>query len=122
MAGSIPDPKKRRGEVTVFEKTNVVDVAGKLEGYYTHLPLGEVDNYSVYISRFKGRYRFHHHHKDEMYLVLEGQVVIEYPSGPSVILNADDILVVKAGTEHRSASEGGALVLMFKNSGMFAEG
>ena len=106
----------------MFEKTNVVDVAGKLEGYYSHLPLGEVDNYSVYISRFKGKYRFHHHHKDEMYLVLEGEVVIEYPGGKSDVLNANDALVVKAGTEHRSASDAGALVLMFKNSGMFAEG
>jgi mannose-6-phosphate isomerase-like protein (cupin superfamily) len=106
----------------MFDKTNVVDVAGKLEGYYTHLPLGEVDSYSVYVSRFKGKYRFHHHHKDEMYLVLEGEVVIEYPNGQSVVLNVDDALVVKAGTEHRSSSDKGALVLMFKNSGMFAEG
>ena len=106
----------------MFEKSNVVDVAGKLEGFYTHLPLGEVDKYSVYISRFKGKYRFHKHHKDEMYLVMEGEVVIEYAGGQSVSLEANDTLVVQAETEHRSISDKGALVLMFKSSGMFAEG
>jgi mannose-6-phosphate isomerase-like protein (cupin superfamily) len=103
------------------EKTNILEVAEKLQGYYTHLPLGDVDDYSVYLSRFKGRYILHRHHKDEMYLVLEGEVVIEYADGKSVTLTANDGLVVKAGVEHRSVSDNGALVLMFKHSGMFAE-
>jgi mannose-6-phosphate isomerase-like protein (cupin superfamily) len=105
----------------MVEKTNVREVAARLEGYYTHLPLGVVDDHSAYLSRFKGKYIFHKHDKDEMYLVLEGEAAIEFTSGSSIVLQPQDALVVPAGTEHRSVSDKGALVLMFKHSGMFAE-
>jgi mannose-6-phosphate isomerase-like protein (cupin superfamily) len=103
------------------ERANILQVAGKLEGYYTHLILGDVDAYSVYVSRFKGNYILHEHDKDEMYVVLEGEASIEFADGHGVTLKANDTLVIRAGVKHRSTSEQGALVLMFKYSGMFAE-
>ena len=100
---------------------NIQQVAGKLEGVFTHLALGTVDAYSVYVSRFKGSYVLHEHDKDEMYIVLEGDAAIEFADGHGVTLKANDTLVVPAGVKHRSTSEQGALVLIFKYSGMFAE-
>jgi mannose-6-phosphate isomerase-like protein (cupin superfamily) len=105
----------------MVEKTSVQEVAARLEGYFTHLPLGVIDDHSAYLSRFKGMYIMHKHDKDEMYLVLEGEAVIEFADGSNIILQPQDALVVPAGTEHRSGSDKGALVLMFKHSGMFAE-
>jgi mannose-6-phosphate isomerase-like protein (cupin superfamily) len=83
--------------------------------------LGQVDEYCAYLSRFQGTYRFHEHAKDEMYLVLEGEIFIDYYDGPSLLLRQGESLVVKAGERHRSGAEGEALVLMFKAAHLFAE-
>ncbi len=94
----------------------------KLSQPFTHTVIGQVDDYCAYLSYFKGEYRFHKHNKDEMYVVLEGEACIEFEdSNSSVCLQAGDTLVVKAGEIHRSGSQDGALVLMFKAQDLFAE-
>jgi mannose-6-phosphate isomerase-like protein (cupin superfamily) len=108
-------------EKMMLGKTNITRIAERIEKPYTHLPLGKVDDASVYVSRFEGAYIFHQHDRDEMYIVLEGEVVIEYADGSSATLKPNDALVVQAGVEHRSRSEESSLVLMVKHSGMFAE-
>ncbi|MDH7485210.1 MAG: cupin domain-containing protein [Anaerolineae bacterium] len=100
---------------------SIAEAAGKLSVPFTHTVLGQVDDYCAYLSRFQGSYKFHDHAKDEMYLVLQGQIHIDYADGTSVPLGEGDTLVVKAHEVHRSRSEGGALVLMFKAAHLFAE-
>jgi mannose-6-phosphate isomerase-like protein (cupin superfamily) len=101
-----------------------VSVAGAAEGLtqpFTHAILGQVDDYCAYLSRFLGSYRFHQHEKDEMYMVLEGEILIDYWDGPSVPVRQGETLVVKAGERHRSRAEREALVLLFKAAQLFAE-
>jgi len=101
--------------------TSIAEAAGKLSVPFTHTVLGQVDDYCAYLSRFQGSYKFHDHARDEMYLVLEGQIHIDYADGASVRLGQGDTLVVKAQEVHRSRAEEGALVLMFKAAHLFAE-
>ncbi|MGD2178066.1 MAG: cupin domain-containing protein [Anaerolineae bacterium] len=107
------------------KKYSISEVAGRLEGPFKHFVVGQVDNYCVYLVRIEGNYLFHQHPKDEMYLVLEGEMAIDYgptgEDGASVILSHGETLVVHAGEKHRSRSETGALVLMFKAQDLFAE-
>jgi len=94
----------------------------KLSQPFVHTVVGQVDDYCAYLSHFEGQYRFHKHNKDEMYIVLEGEVCIEFDeTKSSVCLKENDTLVVKAGEVHRSSSKDGALVLMFKAQDLFAE-
>ena len=102
-------------------KQNIAEVASRLTEPFKHLVLGQVDNYCAYLTRIEGSYLFHQHPKDEMYLVLEGEIAIDYADGTSVTLSQGDSLVTRAGERHRSRSEQGALVLMFKARDMFAE-
>ncbi|MBN1314279.1 MAG: cupin domain-containing protein [Anaerolineales bacterium] len=88
---------------------------------WLHRILGQVDDYCVYLCHFEGVYRFHRHDLDEMYLVLEGEIFIEFKEGPTLVLKAGDTLVVQAGQVHRSGSTENALVLMFKACDLFAE-
>jgi mannose-6-phosphate isomerase-like protein (cupin superfamily) len=101
--------------------TSYKDVQAKLTQPWVHVALGQVDDYCVYLCRFEGTYRFHQHSRDEMYLVLEGEIVIEFRGGPILVLRQGDSLVVKAGELHRSAATESALVLMFKARDLFAE-
>jgi mannose-6-phosphate isomerase-like protein (cupin superfamily) len=100
----------------------ISEAKAKLSQPFTHTVIGQVDDYCAYLSYFEGLYRFHKHNKDEMYVVLEGEVCIEFEdSKSSVCLQEGDTLVVKAGEIHRSSSQDGALVLMFKAQDLFAE-
>jgi mannose-6-phosphate isomerase-like protein (cupin superfamily) len=102
-------------------KTSIAQAAELLTQPFTHTVVGQVDDYCAYLSRFIGTYRFHEHGKDEMYVVLEGEIFIDYYDGPSMPVRQGEVLVVKAGERHRSRAEEESLVLMFKAAHLFAE-
>jgi mannose-6-phosphate isomerase-like protein (cupin superfamily) len=102
-------------------KTTIAKAADQLTRPFTHTVLGQVDDYCAYLSRFRGTYKFHQHAKDEMYLVLEGEIFIDYYDGPSLPIRQGETLVVKAGERHRSRADEDSLVLLFKAAHLFAE-
>jgi mannose-6-phosphate isomerase-like protein (cupin superfamily) len=102
-------------------KQSVTAIAATLPRPFVHAILGQVDDYCAYLSRFLGTYKFHAHDRDEMYLVLEGEIFIEYDDGRRVQLGPQESLVVQAGEVHRSGAERESLVLMFKARDLFAE-
>lgn len=102
-------------------KSRISEAAELLTRPFTHTVLAQVDDYCAYLSRFLGTYKFHQHEKDEMYLVLEGEILIDYYDGPSVPVRQGEVLVVRAGERHRSRAEEESLVLMFKAARLFAE-
>ncbi len=102
-------------------KVRIAEAAASLIQPFTHVVVGQVDDYCAYLSRFLGSYKFHEHAKDEMYVVLEGEIFIDYWDGPSLPLRQGEALVVKAGERHRSRAESESLVLMFKAAHLFAE-
>ena len=103
------------------EKQNITAIAATLSRPFTHNVVGQVDEYCVYLTRFHGRYKFHSHDRDEMYLVLEGEIFIDFKDGRRVGLGPQETLVVKAGEVHRSGAKEESLVLMFKACDLFAE-
>jgi mannose-6-phosphate isomerase-like protein (cupin superfamily) len=102
-------------------KSSLSVAAEVLTRPFMHTVLAQVDDYCAYLSRFLGTYKFHEHAKDEMYLVLEGEIFIDYYDGPSVPVRQGEVLVVRAGERHRSRADEEALVLMFKAARLFAE-
>ena len=105
----------------MLDKVILADVARGLTEPFKHIVVGQVDDYCAYLTRIEGVYLFHQHARDEMYLVTEGEIVVDYDDGSSVTVGQGESLVVRAGEKHRSRSEQGALVLMFKAREMFAE-
>lgn len=103
------------------QKVSIAQAAKRLSKPFTHTVVGQVDDYCAYLSRFHGSYRFHEHARDEMYLVLEGEIFIDFYDGPSVPIREGEALVVKAGERHRSRAETDSLVVMFKAAHLFAE-
>ena len=101
-------------------KTTLDELAAVLTEPYRHLELGQVNDHAVYLVRFKGDYMFHRHTRDEMYLVLEGEIKIQFLSQPTLTLKKNECAVVRAYTTHSSSSAEEALVLLFKPKEMFA--
>ncbi len=102
-------------------KVSVSQAAEALTQPFTHTVLAQVDDYCAYLSRFLGSYKFHQHLNDELYMVMEGEIFIDYFDGPSVPVRKGEALVVRAGERHRSRADQEALVLMFKAVDLFAE-
>ncbi len=69
-------------------RRSIQEVATRLTQPWTHLVLGQVDDYCAYLSRFLGGYVYHQHTKDELYLVLEGEIYLDYADGTSVAVRA----------------------------------
>ena len=103
------------------QKQNIAAIAATLTRPFVHTVVGQVDDYCLYLTRFLGSYRFHSHEQDEMYLVLEGKIRIEFEDGGRIELDPQESLVVKAGQVHRSGADQDSIVLMFKACKLFAE-
>ncbi len=104
----------------MYGKTSIDELLPMLKTRFSHLELSKVNDHSVYVMNFHGDFPFHEHTKDELYLVLEGEVRLRFHNQPDVILKKNECLTVPAYTSHSSGSEKGALVLMVKPQGMFA--
>lgn len=102
-------------------KTNVHELTALVKRAFGHLELAQVNDHALYVLNFKGDFPFHQHTKDELYLVLEGEIRLRFLNAPEVILKKDDCTVVPAYTSHSCGAEKDALVLMVKPKGMFAK-
>jgi mannose-6-phosphate isomerase-like protein (cupin superfamily) len=100
--------------------TSIDELAALLTEPYRHLEVGQVNDHAVYLTRFRGDFPFHRHTQDEMYLVLSGEITIQFINQPTLVLKQNECAVVRAYTTHSPSSEKGALVLMFKPKEMFA--
>jgi len=98
---------------------SIDELAPLLTKPYFHLEVGQVNDHAAYLLRFMGDSTWHRHTQDEMYVVLDGEVKLEFHNQPTQHLKKHETAVVRAFTTHRPSSEKGALVLMFKPKEMF---
>ena len=74
--------------------------------------VARVDGYNVKLVKVKGEFVWHQHAgQDEMFFVLEGEIVIRMRDG-DVSLSPGDLFVVPKGTEHCPFAENEASLLV----------
>ena len=74
--------------------------------------VARVDGYHVKLVKVKGEFVWHaHDDQDEMFLVLDGNIVIRMRDG-DVSLSAGDLFVVPKGVEHCPSAEDEASLLI----------
>lgn len=98
-----------------------VNLADKLAQFSTHWDPHVVANYNdndIMVVKFQGEYPFHKHDTtDDFFLVLEGDVTMEYDAHESVTFSAGEIVVVPAGVVHRPRAEHEVKVLLIEPKG-----
>jgi mannose-6-phosphate isomerase-like protein (cupin superfamily) len=97
------------------EKQNIYELASHLDESFRRAFVGQVDEHVAFLVRIEGSYLFHQHPKDELYIVLEGELTVDFEDGEAVVLKKGDCLVAEAGRKHRSRSDEGAVALIFKD-------
>ncbi|QEY92211.1 hypothetical protein BACIH_0421 [Bacillus amyloliquefaciens] len=59
----------------------------------------------VCLAVFTGEYDWHHHpDSDEWFIVLEGELLIDFKDKETAVLKANDSLLIPKGTIHRTRS------------------
>jgi len=77
--------------------------------------VGDVNDYQVKVAKFGEVFEWHaHEHEDEAFLVVKGQIAIDFRDGV-VELGEGDFMVVPKAVEHRPRSlSDKPIVLMFE--------
>ena len=80
--------------------------------------VAEMNDYQFKVARLKGGFVWHDHPEtDEAFLVLEGQLRIDLPSG-AVHLGPGELFVVPAGMQHNPHADEDTLVALIEPRGV----
>ena len=84
--------------------------------------IAELNDYQLKVVKLQGGFVWHAHtDTDEVFLVLEGRMVIEFRDG-LVALEAGELYVVPKGVEHRPVAESACSVLLVEPRGVLNTG
>ena len=110
MSGDLPSADAYAAERARYGARQVVDVQAMQRGVtggYSNRVLLDIDAACLRMSVFEGEYRWHSHpDADEMFLVVEGQLHIDFDDGTTAVLTPWQALVVPAGAVHRTRAVG----------------
>jgi mannose-6-phosphate isomerase-like protein (cupin superfamily) len=84
--------------------------------------IAEMNDYQFKLARLEGEFVWHDHpDTDEAFLVIDGEMVIEFRDG-KVTLAAGEMFVVPKGVEHRPVAEKECQVLLIEPRGVVNTG
>ena len=85
---------------------------------YKNQVLFDINDDCMRLAVFEGEYRWHHHpDSDELFLVVAGELQIEFENSPQVTLTEWQSIVIPAGTVHRTRAIGRTVNLTYEKQG-----
>jgi mannose-6-phosphate isomerase-like protein (cupin superfamily) len=97
-----------------MEKINISEKLRTFDKYWQSKLVGEFNRQSVKLVKMKGEFDWHHHKtEDEFYLVLKGQISIEF-GDDVVMLDEGDLFIIPGNTDHRIIAPQEASILMIE--------
>jgi mannose-6-phosphate isomerase-like protein (cupin superfamily) len=89
-----------------MQVTNLKSLSDSVSEKYSNFIVNEVNDHCLRLAVFEGDYRWHYHPKsDELFIVLEGELIIEFQEEETVRLGPNDTFMVPAGKTHRTRAE-----------------
>ena len=93
---------------------NLTKKLEQIQDYWSPRVVGELNDQQVKLAKIKGEFVWHHHeNEDEMFLVLQGDLDLEFRDG-TVSLGAGEFFIVPRGVEHRPVAKEEVHLLMFE--------
>jgi mannose-6-phosphate isomerase-like protein (cupin superfamily) len=97
-----------------MDKINISEKFDQFNDYYNPRIIGELNGQYVNAAKLKGEFIWHHHdHEDELFLVINGKLKMEFRE-KIVEVNAGEFIIVPRGVEHRPVAEDEVHVLLFE--------
>ena len=105
-----------------MNKVNLADKFSLFHEYWTPKLVGELNGQQLKIAKLSGEFIWHHHEDaDEMFLVIKGQLQIEFRD-KLIELQEGELLVVPKGVEHRPVAKEEVWVLLIETAGTLNTG
>lgn len=100
------------------EKVNLRDKLALFDSHWDPKVVAHYNNNEVMVVKLQGEYEFHMHaDTDDFFLVIEGEVTMDYEDHPSVTFGAGEMVIVPAGVVHRPRADSEAKVLLIEPKG-----
>jgi mannose-6-phosphate isomerase-like protein (cupin superfamily) len=109
-----------RNEPVKYPGLRVIDLPREAEAVteeYRNQVLNRVNDSCLRLAVFQGKYRWHvHPASDELFVVLEGAIIIELQDGSSIRIGPLQAATVPAGVVHRTIGVGRTVNLCFEKA------
>lgn len=103
-----------------YPSLRVIDLSGEAAAVtedYRNQVLNRVNESCLRLAVFQGKYRWHvHPASDELFVVLEGTLIIELKDGSSIRVGPLQAATVPAGVVHRTIGVGRTVNLCFEKA------
>ncbi len=98
-----------------MERVDLAEKLGSFTETWSPRIVGELNGQHVKVVKVEGEFLWHHHdEEDELFLVLEGRLRIEFRDQAPISLEKDQFLIVPRGVEHKPVAEPKACVLLME--------
>ena len=103
-------------------KINLKEKLSKFSEHWTPKIIAEMNDYQFKLVKIKGDFVWHDHKDtDEVFIVLEGKMTIEFEN-EAVELNEGDMYVVPKGIQHKPHAENECKVMLVEPRGVVNTG
>ena len=97
-----------------IKKVNLKDKFDSFTDYWNPKIVGKLNGQHVKVAKFKDEFILHQHEKeDEMFLVIEGKLLMEL-ADKTLEINAGEFVIIPKGTNHKPVAVGEVKVLLFE--------
>lgn len=105
-----------------MDKVNLAEKFALFDDHWSPKLVGGIDDYDIKLVKLAGEFVWHKHaEEDEMFLVVDGQMSIDFRDR-SVELTEGELLVVPKGVEHRPRADHECRVLVLERRGVLNTG
>lgn len=88
-----------------------------VENYFSPKIIGEVNDQYIKVAKIKGQEIPWHNHEneDELFYIVEGELLMEIENEPEFIMKKGDLFIVKKGINHRVSSKEECLIMLVES-------
>ncbi len=105
-----------------FSSINLQEKFGLFSDHWSPRVIAEMNDYQFKLVKVEGDFVWHDHKDtDEVFIVIEGEMTIEFRDG-SVQLSAGEMFVVPKGVEHKPMANSECKVLLVEPKGVVNTG
>ena len=105
-----------------YHAINLPEKFSRFTGQWSPRVVAEMNDYQFKIVRVQGEFIWHSHAEtDEAFLVLDGELRIDFRDG-HVLLRQGELYVVPKGTEHKPGAEREARLMLIEPRGVLNTG
>jgi len=97
-----------------MEKTNLSEKFSRFSDHWRPKIVGELNGQQVKLAKLRGEFVWHaHEHEDELFLVIQGRLVIKLRDG-EIVLDPGEFVIIPRGVEHKPVADAEVHVLLFE--------